>query len=552
MRILRRILVAERGTIMVMAAFALTAVMGMTGLAVEVGNGYSTKIRNQRVADMAALGAAQAYQTNQSAAIATQVAKDIVAASGLPAGANPRITVNAPVTINGSSAIQVSVTTAVPIRLAQVVVHDTDSSYDVTTTAAVSLVSTSPPACIVALSNAGSYGVSTTGGTTLTANNCAVVTNSGVSATSGTKITAAKVVAGKTVNDVAAQWNTPGITTTPTANNIKQNQGTPANDTVGTDARVIAGFAKIGTYTTPTAPANGAQAWNFDYNHSGAVAAYWNSGSQTYTVPAGIYSKITSMSVAGGMTVTFQGSSTITMSGSLTVGGGGKISIGATTLDVGGQVNLSGGATMSVASGNVAIGNNGSGSAIYVDGGSTLTFGDGAFSANGSVVTSGGSNLTFGATASHYINGALNLNGSSTFGAGAYYINGGFTNNTGGSMTGSGVTFFMAGSLTLTGGTSMTMSAPTTDAGGGITDLLFATKTSTQTKLGGGSSNTYAGLVYAPNSDMVMDGGAGATGGGRCFMLVVNTFAMNGGTAAGTACSSLGSQGATSGLSLLQ
>ena len=140
MSIFRRLFAAEGGTIMVLAAFALTAVMGMSGLAVEVGNGYSTKVRNQRVADMAALGAAQAYQANQSAATATQVAKDIVAASGLPASS---ATVNAPVTVNGVSAITVTVTTAVPVRLAQVVMNNT--SYNVTNTAAASLTNTSTP-----------------------------------------------------------------------------------------------------------------------------------------------------------------------------------------------------------------------------------------------------------------------------------------------------------------------------------------------------------------------------------------------------------------------
>ena len=119
-------------------------------------------------------------------------------------------------------------------------------------------------------------------------------------------------------------------------------------------------------------------------------------------------------------------------------------------------------------------------------------------------------------------------------------------------MTGSGVTFFLTGTFTLSGGTSMTLSAPTSDSGGGVTDLLVATKSTAQTKLGGGSQNVYAGLVYAPNSDLVMDGGAGATGGGRCFMLVVSTISMNGGTTAGTACTSLGSSAASGTVALLR
>ena len=79
MSIFARLFAAERGSIMVLAALSLTAVMGMSGLAVEVGTGYAAKTRNQRVADMAALGAALAYQANSSPNEAAQTAKDIVA-----------------------------------------------------------------------------------------------------------------------------------------------------------------------------------------------------------------------------------------------------------------------------------------------------------------------------------------------------------------------------------------------------------------------------------------------------------------------------------------
>jgi predicted secreted protein len=485
---------------------------------------------------MAALGAASAYQANGSATQATLVAKDIVAASGLATDA-ATLTVTLPYTSGTTAAVKVQITTAVPIRLATMVAGGR-ASYNVTASGVASLPMNSTPACITALSSSVTYGVSITGGTSLTASGCAVAANSGVSSTAGTYISAKQVVAGKTVYDQPLSWGgAPGITTTPTANNIQQNKANAAIDPVGSDSRVIAGFARLGTHTTPATTAANPADWNFDYNHSGPVAGYWNSSTGSYVLPPGTYDKIANMTIVGGMTVTFLGASTVTMSGSLSVGGGGKLYMGTTKLDVGGAISLGGGAVMTIASGDTTIGTNGT-NAVYVDGGSTLTFGNGTFSANGNVVTSGGSNINFGTTGSHYINGALNLSGSSTFGAGAYYINGNFSNNTGGSMTGSEVTFFLGGALTLSGGTSMNLAAPTSDNGGGVTDLLFATKSTVQTRLGGGSQNVYAGMVYAPNSDMVMDGGAGATGNGRCFSLVVNTFTMNGGTAAGTACTS--------------
>lgn len=543
MSILRRLVAAERGTIMVMAAFALTAVMGMSGLAVEVSNGYSIKVRNQRVADMAALGAAQAFQANQSVPAAIQVANDIVVASGLPLTAVQASSG----TVNGVSAIQVTVTNTVPIALAKAVMNG--ASYDVSSYAAASLTSTSAPGCITALSGSVTYGVSLTGGTQITANGCAVLTNSGVSATAGTKISAKQVVAGKTVYDEAAQWGTAGITTTPTGNNIKANKSGAASDTVGTDPRVVAGFAKVGNFTTPTPPAAGAQAWSFDYHPTGQLAGWWNSNTKTYTVPAGTYD-VTSISTGGGLKIVVQDGAVIRVSGNVVLSS--NMTMGAVTLDIGGQLNVGNGLTMTVASGNVAIGNNGSGNAITIGGGSTLSFGDGLFSANGSIATGGGSSITFGATASHYINGALSLNGSASFGAGAYFINGAFTNGTGGTISGAGVTFFMSGTLGLGGGATTNLAAPTSDAGGGVTDLLFATKSTTQTSLSQGATGSYGGMVYAPNSNMVMSGGASAGNTGRCFSLVVNTLTLSGGTTAGTACTSLGSSGGANGVSLLQ
>ena len=540
MSIFRRLFAAEGGTIMVLAAFALTAVMGMSGLAVEVGNGYSTKVRNQRVADMAALGAAQAYQANQSVAVATQVAKDIVAASGLPASS---ATVNAPVTVNGVNAITVTVTTAVPVRLAQVVMNNT--SYNVTNTAAASLTNTSTPGCFTTLSSTATNGISLTGGTSMTATGCGVASNAGVSLTWGTRITAQQVVAGKAVSDPGN-----GITTTPTANNVKQNKGTTATDTVGSDLRIVAGFQKVGTYTAVNTPNGSPADWNFDWNHSGAVASWWNSSTGTYTVPANtVPYKVGSITVAGGIKVVVQDGVAIQSKGGLSMKGT-SMMMGAVTLDIGGQIYVTGGGSMSIASGNVAIGNNGSGNAINVDG--SLSFGDGAFSANGSITSSGGTSITFGATASHYINGALALNGNATFGAGAYYINGNFSNGTGGAMTGTGVTFFLGGSLSAGGGASMDLVAPTSDQGGGVANLLFATKSSATTSLSGGATGILGGMVYAPNSDLNMSGGASANAGG-CFSVVVNTITLSGGTATGTACNGLGTgSGSGGGVSLLQ
>ena len=207
---------------------------------------------------------------------------------------------------------------------------------------------------------------------------------------------------------------------------------------------------------------------------------------------------------------------------------------------------------VTIGAGNYVIGNDGSGNAVTVGGGGSLTFGNGTFSANGNVTTSGGSGITFGATATHYINGNLNLNGSATFGAGTYLVNGNMTNTTGGTMTGSGVSFVLAGSLNAAGGTSINLSAPTASSSTGIPDILFATKTTAPTTLGGGSQDVFSGIVYTPNSDLNMSGGAAASGNGACFSIIANSVTLSGGTAASTSCPSLSASAAASGVGLVQ
>lgn len=690
------------GSIALIGAMALSAVLGMAGFAVEGTQGYMAKVRNQRVADLAALGAALAYKSNPSNTIMIATAQTIARANGLPASSVNAVTATTP---SGGPAVKVTVTTAVPLDLAKAI--SSKISYNVANTAMASLTSSSTAACITALSQSVSYGIVMTGGTKISATGCGVSTGAGISLeSSSTTITAAQVTAGGGINRTAS------IITSPTPNNYSQNKVNAVSDPISSDARLIAAFNKLGTWTrpaTPTAPPSIANPttpagadWDFSWSPNATVAAYRDSQyGSSYTVPAGNYT-IGKLSVQGGITVKFtggagrtitianginqsgssltfgpgtyringdisQGSGTLsfgdgsysigsgavslggtvsfgagplswnqtlnissgsytfgagphsfaglvlnngvtfnlgagdlnvtnaftfgggtlpvgnikvggaltvnspttfsngsvdvggafninstvskgagafTIAGSLVVSGGRTVDLGSGNVNIGGAITLEGGSTVRTGAGTQTIGGS-NGVGISVQGGSTLRFGDGAFSVNGSVTTAGGSNLVFGVSPNHLINGALNLNGSSTFGAGMFTINGGFTNNTGGTMTGSGVTFVLAGTFTLSGGTSMTLSAPSSDAGGGITDILVATKSYAATSIGGGSQNSYTGLVYAPNSPLTFNGGANV-GSSGCFMMIVSTISMNGGTSSGTACSSLASGGSGS------
>jgi hypothetical protein len=254
----------------------------------------------------------------------------------------------------------------------------------------------------------------------------------------------------------------------------------------------------------------------------------------------------------GGDTV-FAG--TFNVSGNLTMSAGvhrfnainlsGTLNIGAGPLTVPGGIYLRGGSRMRVAGGNVAIGLiSGTGTSISMEGGTTLTFGDGLFSTSGSIVTSGGSSITFGATPNHYIFGNLDLSGAATFGAGAYTIYGNFTNTTGCgncAMSGTDVSFFLRGTVTLGGGSGLNLRAPASNTGDALADILFATRSTAPTLLKEGASNVLSGVWYAPNSAFSMSGGAGLAGSGRCFMLITSTVSLDGGTAASSACSAVAS-----------
>ena len=591
---IRRLFAAEGGSIIVMAAMALTAVMGMSGLAVEVGTGYAAKVRNQRVADMAAVGAALAYRSSsQDATVATQVAKDIVVANGLP---STSATVTVPVSINGTSAVKVEVKTGVPVKMASLITQS--ASYDVKASAAASFGNAAGSGCVTALS-ASKTAIDMGDGAALTATGCAVTTNGTVSLTGGAQMTTQQVVAqGTSVTGGAS------ITTAPSANNIAT-KSNGASDTIKNQGSVKTALCYVnqlkgtsdGDYadgntgctnplaTPVTYDSSGGSNWDMTWSPSANVAGWRNGG--TYTVPASSTEYvIDTLTVGGGISVTFSGPTKIRVNnivvqggGSLTIGDGSVIVTGTLTLSGGtgvtmgngyhsfGGISISGGSFLKAGTGSVNVstsidvGGGGSqalfapstgetvvigdtkGTSISIAGGSIVSFdrygtsaATGGFSASGGVKSSGGSSITFNKAATHVIDGDLDLNGSSVLGSGLYVIAGDFSNNTGGTMSGTDVTFALGGSFRLAGGTSLDVAAPSTSSGYGIQDVLLVTKTSSDVFLGGGTADKYSGVVYAPKAQIKMAGGASLSGNGsQCLMMVVDSVSITGGASFNTA-----------------
>ena len=564
---LRRFAGDARGAVAVIGALSLTTLVGMGAFAVEISRGYAADTANQRIADMAALAGALAYNVNNNTTQMTATAKAVVAAQGLPASAATVALVTDAAT--SKQLVQVSVTTAVPLALGRV--FTSALSYDVTAvgSATTTTTTTTAPPCIAALSSTPTYGITMNGGTSLSAPGCSVNTNAGITVPWGTYISAKQAVAGKSVDNPGN-----GLTTSPTAANIQQNKANAASDWMKDNAALKAALCQVNKLTgtsdadyadnntacltplaTPTTVPNNAKNLNLAYSPSGGLAAFFNSSNNSYTIPASyisnVYSgNIATLNVAGGITATFQGPvdiniNVINMGGTLLRFGNGNISIA-------GKIDTNWGATVEfdVGVGNtITIGQSG-GVSINVNGGTKVCFtagcgaptaAAGKFSVGGDIVSAGGSQIVFPKAATHVINGNLSLSGSSTLGSGLYVIKGNFTNNTGGTMAGTDVTFALGGTFTLSGGTSLDLSAPGAGSSYGVAGVLMATKTSSATLIGGGSGNKYAGLLYAPKSDLTLKGGASMSAyGSNCLMMILNTLSLlEGGSAATGTCSAL-------------
>jgi hypothetical protein len=550
MSIFARLFAAERGSIMVLAALSLTAVMGMSGLAVEVGTGYAAKTRNQRVADMAALGAALAYQANSSPNEAAQTAKDIVAASGLPVSA---ATVSFPAT-----GVQVQVTTAVPVRLASLITNV--ASYNVSNSAIASLGTNKSPACVMALSSNATNGVGIKGNSTLNNPGCAVVSNSPVSVQGSSQLTATKITA-------------PSIEATGSST-IKGTQatGSSASDPLSTNAALVAAFAKLGVTAPMNPPTFTVTSTNWSFPSSSSaysalaatdpVKANCTLSGQIYSCNQGTYN-INNLTVPSGYTVTFAGTSTISVVGALSANGATlngsqatynfKNSFGTgwsssptfgdiASLYVGGSVGYSGsgnviGAGKVVINGTLSVGGAssltiGAGTHIFggisVSGSGLLTIGDGDLSIDGDVSTQGNSTINFGA-GEHSIDGNVSIQGGGTMGAGLYLIDGNFDKNASQTVTATDVTIVASGSFSTGGSSGFILTAPGTgnSAHGAIPNIALASKTSLDSSIGGSSSNTIGGIIYLPNSNLSVSG-AGSVAGTTCMAVVVNTLSITG------------------------
>lgn len=426
------------GGVAVIGALSLTTVVGMGAFAIEATQGYSAKVNNQRIADMAALAGALAYNVNSNGGQMVATARAVVVGQGLASSAADVQLV----TEGTQQLVQVTITTSVPLSLGRV--FTAAPSYDVsamgwaTTTATVS---TAPP-CISALDSNAATGVILSGGVSITAPGCDIETNGRVEVPWGTYITAKQVDAGGVVHNPGS-----GITTAPTAGNIHASQPGTASDWMSSDSALKNVLCQVNKVTggndadypdgnnvlctnpqiLPATLTNSGSTTdlNLNYSPAPAISPYWNSGTNTYTFPPTfVTTGYRNLVMSGGITAIFQGPGltfkfdNVNMSGSsLTIGDG--------EVTVAGTFGFNSGSVITIGNGNHSFGT------LAVTGGRTLNIGTGNLLVAGAITMDGGSyifaNIGVGNTVTIGNNGtgtpatAINIAGGSKlcFGGGS-------------------------------------------------------------------------------------------------------------------------------------
>ncbi len=435
---LRRLLGDRRGNVAAVFVLALPILTGVTGFAVEYGNALVVRTVNQRVADDAAMAAALAYNSAGTTAAMSAAASRITALNGRSDATATATLVTSP-SGNGRSAVQVTLAQNVPVVVSTLFNGKTQLAVAVTSTA--ELVSQAPN-CIIAL-DAASTGAGVSGGANITANRCGVASNAQVAvANCGAYIQSSSITYNTNLNVPA---NCGGTTTLRKADGTAQTpKKQPVTDPYAGNAVVAAATARLTTVAALTAPSApsisvgaGGSAIDFGYNATstksqatanGCTAAQ-NGNTWIYSCAPGSIRKIGTITIQGGIKVTFNDSScdpsrvltinssivaqdqiifgcgTYYINGNYTGGYGGTIFRGG-TFNITGFIDVGNSGTVTFGDGTYNIGQG-----LYLNGSTTTTFGVGTFNIGKGIVACGGAYYSICALSS----GGTTFGGPSTF-----------------------------------------------------------------------------------------------------------------------------------------
>ena len=462
----------RRAAVTVLAATLFPVLLGAAGLATAYGDALLTKMKAQRIADAAAYAGAVAYGELSTSTAITNAADRVATVNGIPTGDISASLVTSPKG-DGYSAVESTVTIGVNVGLTRLISNK--SSLSVTSNAYVEVkVNSNGIPCIIALGSSGS-GITLSGSGKITANACAVSSNS----STAPAITAPSSSATVTTPVVS----TPVALTTTQKAHIAPPTGTTAvtyivksiTDPLASKTAVTTAsghLSSVGLLSNPTftAPTTGT-AITFDGTPTGKAYPSGCTGSpstgsytNTYTVTcsgAGPFN-FGAITLNGGITVVFNNttSATYNVNGfvkntgtSLTFNGAGTYNIGGGLYTGGGTTTAFNGAgtynigkyTSSCSSDNFSICHTGS----------TLSFaGPSTFLLTNGLYVGGGETLTMGSGSTNsYKLGASTSGWAINMGGGAH-----LTMN---DATGTGDLFQASGNITNGGGSCMTLPAAT-------------------------------------------------------------------------------------------
>lgn len=460
-RLLRALPRGRAGSVSIVAAMALPVLIAMGGLVAEYGNGLLNKVEDQRVADAAAFSAAAQYAVNSSVSV-TSIADSVAALNNIPAADVTASVVSSP-SADGDQAVEVTIATQVPLLLSDVL-GDSRTSLPVTATSYAEIRG-GAPGCIIALNSAGA-GVTLSGGTSVSADACAVASDNTVTVPCGDTITTVAV----DYNSSSAPSEPCGGIAAPSGSSLSINH-TNVTDPLAGNTGVATATGRLSTVAAITSPAAPTVT-------SGTSVAF---AYKAATVPTGCADSWNSSTSTHTVTCTGNGPFNF---GNLTTGGGLKIAISATgaapTFNFSGYIDMTG-TSLTFGSGtyNIAGGVETGGGTTTTFGAGTFNIGAGAFSCNSSTgysICNTGTSLTFGGPSTFVLTGGVYNSGGETLTLGSgssnsfqigkandgnsYYAGGGAI-TTFGDATGAGDLFQMAGNLDVSGGggSCLTLSA---------------------------------------------------------------------------------------------
>ncbi|HZL00181.1 MAG TPA: pilus assembly protein TadG-related protein [Caulobacteraceae bacterium] len=420
----------RKGSVSVIGALVLPLLIGMSGLVAEFGNGVLAKTQDQRVADLAAFAGAVAYNASASTTTMNSAIDNVAVLNGLPAADVTAALVTSP-SGDGNKSVQVTVNTSVPLLISRVI--DSNVSLPVKSVAYAE-IKANAPGCIIALNASGS-GITLSGSSAVTADQCAVNSNSTVTVPCSSSITTESA----TYDSASAPSQPCNGIQPPSGKSLSIKKALTADPLAGSSAvaTATARLSTVAALTSPGAPSvTGGTAINFALT-AGSTASQASadgcsaalSGSTwTVTCPSGGTYHFGSITDGGSVTVKFNtagsAATTYDFSGPIAVSSSSNFTFGP------GLYNIAQGVTVTSSS-NVTFGagtfNIGRGANACTDGGTyslcvasstSLTFGGpSVFDISAGIYTGSSATVTLGAgsTNSFDVGASSNGNALSTF-----------------------------------------------------------------------------------------------------------------------------------------